>query len=463
MMKRSEIRNAEQAATELFAANPGQVFQQVISEQEVDGLCQELHYQFRKRVFTPLVTLWTFMDQTLSADGSCSLAVARALAFLSESSGLEASHDPSAYARARKRLPLELLPRLTTGVAGKLQGKFVPEMLWHGRRPVLLDGSTMRLWDTPENQAACPQPRTQKPGCGFPSARIVGLFDLISGAVLQAAKGPLSTSETALFRQLSATLKPLDLIVADCYYCSYAEIALLQRRGVDVVFCLHQRRKADFRQGVRLGRHDRLVQWKKETRPEWMTPEQFEALPDTLSIRLIRVPGVKTKGRPLVIATTLLDPEQFPARDCGALFGRRWEVETDFNHLKTTMHMEMLRTHSPDMVDREFWAHLLAYNLIRTLMWEAAQRRRIDPLRLSFKAAIHEMQSLWPFSASRHPRDLTAFYDTLLNYVGRRRLPHRPGRREPRVLKRRNKNFPFMTQPRAAYRTKPRSSERLFP
>jgi hypothetical protein len=452
-MKLTEGNRQGQAMKRMLAENPGQVFQEVISKQEVDQVCREINYCFRKRVFTPLVTLWTFLDQVLNADSSCSHAVARTLTFLSSTAGLEASHDPSAYARARKRLPAELLPRLTRMVSGKLQLKVPPEQSWHGRCPKLLDGSTVAMWDTASNQAAFPQPNTQKPGCGFPVARIEGLFDLLTGALLDMAKGPLSVSETALFRQLSITLEPQDLVVADCYYCSYAEIALLQRQQVDAVFCLHQRRVADFRQGKRLGRHDRRVQWNKDTRPQWMTPEQFATLPDTLTIRLIRVPGVKSKGRPLVIATTLLDPELYPASDIAALFGRRWEVETDFDHLKTTMQLEFLRTRSPEMVDRELWAHLLAYNLIRTLMWEAAQRRRIDPLRLSFKAAIQEMHALWPFTAlTNHPHDLTAFYDALLKFIGQHRVPHRPGRREPRVLKRRNKGFPFMTKPRAAYR-----------
>ena len=435
-----------------LAENPGAMFERVVSEQEVNDECAFLRHVWRDRIFTPLVTLWTFLGQVLSADSSCQEAVARVLFFLSRTKGLDASHDPSAYSVARQRLPEELLPRLTRLVAGKLEDKVAPDDLWHGHRVKLLDGSSVNMPDTPENQAAYPQHTTQSPGCGLPTARIVGIFSLLTGALVDFAIDALRVAETTLFRQIAHAILPGEIALADRYFCSYADIALLRRRGVESVFRLHQSRKADFRRGQRLGRSDRLVEWHKGQRPRWMSRREFVAVPDTMVLRMVRfacaVPGGRTET--ITIVTTLLDPKAYPARDLADLFRRRWEIETDLGHIKTTMKMDFLRTKSPEMVRKEIWAHLLAYNLIRTLMWDAAEhRRRLSPLRLSFKGAMQEMMALWPFSASAaRQRDLSAFYDALLRVIATHKVPLRPGRYEPRVRKRRPKSYPLMTKPR---------------
>jgi len=454
MKSRSVRRGAQRlaGAKRKLAENPGAMFERVISEEEVNEECTFLRHVWRDRIFTPLVTLWTFLGQVLSADSSCREAVARALSFLSRTKGLDASHDPGAYGKARKRLPAGLLPALTRTVAQKLEDKVEPDALWHGHRVRLLDGSSVNMPDTPANQATFPQHTTQKPGCGFPTARIVGLFSLLTGALVDFAIDSLHVAETTLFRRIAEALKPSDVVVADRYFCSYADIARLRHQGVESVFRLHQSRKADFRKGMRLGRKDRLVQWEKGPRPRWMARQRFAAVPDTMALRLVRfacdVPGWRTEA--ITVVTTLLDPQAYPARDLAALFRRRWEIETDLGHVKTTMKMDFLRTKSPAMVRKELWAHLLAYNLIRTLMWDAAQHRRgLSPLRLSFKGAMQEMMALWPFSASAaRQRDLTAYYDALLRAIATHKVPHRPDRSEPRVRKRRPKSYPFMTRPR---------------
>jgi len=440
-------------AKKKLAENPGAMFERVLSEQEVNDECIFLRHVWRERIFTPLVTLWTFLGQVLSADSSCRDAVARALSFLSQTKGLDASHDPSAYGVARKRLPEELLPRLTRRVAGKLEAKVGPHELWHGHRVKLLDGSSVNMPDTPQNQAAYPQHTTQSPGCGLPTARIVGIFSLLTGALVDFAIDSLRVAETTLSRRIGEAIEPDDVLVADRGLCSYADIARLLSRGVDSLFRLHSRRKADFRKGKRLGRSDRLVEWKKGRRLPWMSRQEFEALPATMPIRMLRfrceVAGWRTGA--VTVVTTLLDPKAYPARDIADLYRRRWEIETDFGHVKTTLKMDYLRTKSPEMVRKEIWAHLLAYNLIRTLMWDAAQhRRRLSPLRLSFKGAVQEMMALWPFSASAvRQRDLSAFYDALLRAVATHKVPHRPHRCEPRVRKRRPKSYPLMTHPRS--------------
>jgi len=355
-----------------------------------------------------------------------------------------------------------LLPRLTRTVAQKLAAKVPADALWHGHRVELVDGSTVSMPDTPANQKAYPQPKTQKPGCGFPKARIVGRFDLLTGALLDLAMSSLDVGEPALFRRLWDGLSPGDVVVADRYYGSYADIALLQARGVLGIWRLHQARKADFRRGRRLGRDDRLVVWTKGNRPRWLSKADFDALPPTLTVRLVRVrctvPGWRAKT--VVVVTTLVDPTRYPAPDVAALYGRRWEVETDFAHLKTTLHTDVLRTKSPDIIERELWAHLLAYNLIRTVMWEAAARRGVAPLRLSLKSAVTEFVSIWPYSATAADRAaLTRFYDSLLYHVGQHTIPSRPGRAEPRVRKRRPKHYPLLTVPRAQWTNTPRKGQ----
>ena len=448
---------AFRGAKKKLAENPGTLFETMVSEQEVNEECRRLGHVWRKRIFTPLVTLWTFLGQVLSADSSCREAVERTLTFLSQTGGLDASHDPSAYGVARQRLPEQLLPRLTRTVASKLEERVQPDALWHGHRVKLLDGSSVSMPDTPANQTAYPQHTTQKAGCGFPTARVVGIFSLLTGALVDFAIDALSVAETTLFRRIADAILPGEIAVADRYFCSYADIARLRSRGVHSLFRLHSQRKADFRRGKRLGRQDRLVEWKKERRPAWMSREEFDAMADTMALRMVRfrcrVPGSRTKT--ITVVTTLLDPEAYPARDIAKLFRRRWEIETDLRHVKTTMQMDVLRTHSPQMVRKEIWAHLLAYNLIRTLMWDAGEHRDVSPLRLSLKGAIQAMMAHWPHSASAaRQRDLTALYADLLRAIATHKLPHRPNRYEPRVKKRRAKSYPLMTKPRRELRRK---------
>jgi hypothetical protein len=434
-----------------LAENPGLVLEGVVSKEEVEEACRFLDHVWRDRIFTPMVTLWTFLAQVLEPDSPCRKAVAKVVAFLSVTKGLDASHDPGAYCKARQRLPAGLLPRLGRLVASRLAAKVPPEQLWHGHRVHLVDGTSVAMPDTEENQAAYPQPPGQAPGCGFPVARLVGVFSLVTGALEQLAMGALSIGETALLRTLWDSFENGDIVVADRYFGSYAHIALLLDRGVHGVYRLHQARPADFRNGTRLGRNDRRVQWTRDWRPPWLSPEDYEALASTLTLRMVRayceVPGWRTKE--IVLVTTLLDPKVYPAQDITELFLRRWDVETDLGHLKTTMKMDHLRTKSPDMVRREVWAHVLAYNLIRTLMWEAGSRHRLEPLRLSFKGAMEETMALWPFTAgAARRRDLSAFYDALLRAIASHKIPHRPHRAEPRVRKRRPKNYRLMTIPR---------------
>jgi len=443
-------------AKEKLRENPGLLFEDVLSEVEIDEHCRALGYTWRERIFTPLVTLWTFLSQVLSADGSCRDAVAQVLGFLFETKGLTASHDPSSYCEARQRLPQELMPNLTRLAGRKLRDKVPDDFLWHGHRVRLVDGSSVQMPDTRANQEQFPQPSAQSRGCGFPVARLAALFDLVTGAVLDMAMGALAKAETTLFREIWPALETGDVVVGDRLFGSYPDIVLLRNRGVDCVFRLHVKRKVNWHEGRPLGRNDRLIPWQKGPRPDWLSPEEFAAIPDELTVRHIRfrctVPGFR--AREIIVVTTLLDEKEYPASEIAELYDRRWDVETDLGHLKTTMKMDLLRTRTPDMVYREIWAYLLAYNLIRTLMWDAADRKHLQPLRLSFKGTMQEMRALWPFSPARRGKDMTAFYEALLRAIAYHKVPLRPGRSEPRLRKRRPKNYSLLGAPRQECRRK---------
>ena len=300
--------------------------------------------------------------------------------------------------------------------------------------------------DTPENQAIYPQQKGQKPGLGFPIARIVGLICLVSGAVLDAAMGSFKgkgASEHALFRQLLDSLEPGDVVLADRYYCSYWLIAQLLCLGVDVVFGQNGARKTDFRKGKRLGPRDHIVEWTKPRKcPDWMEKEQYEDFPETLSIRETKVAGK-------VLVTTFLSANNVPKSELSELYKQRWHVELDLRNIKTTLGMESLRCMTPQMNEKEMWVYFLAYNLIRLLMCDAALQAGILPRQISFK---HTLQ-VW-IAWSRHPWDAAGDKQTVLLSVliAEQRVGNRSGRIEPRAVKKRPKPYPRLMKPRGQAR-----------
>jgi hypothetical protein len=288
---------------------------------------------------------------------------------------------------------------------------------------------------------------------GFPLVRLVVLFSLTVGTVLDAALGRYQgkqTGETSLFHSLRDNLEKGDILLADRYYSSYWEIAFVQQRGADMVCRLHQRRKVDFRRGRRLGPDDHVVTWSKPVRPEWLEEETYKALPDTLTIREVRVrvaiPGFRTKV--LVVATTLLDSGVMPPSDIALLYRLRWYAELNLRALKQTLQMDILRGQTPEMVRKEIWAHLLAYNLIRGQMAAAAREAHVYPVQLSFKGAVQAVTEfagwLWTASADQ----LAAVCQRLREVIASYQLEERPNRSEPRQRKRRPKAYPFLKEPR---------------
>jgi len=416
-------------------------------------------YQWRDRIWTPMRTLWTFLVQVLNPDYSCRAAVAQVLAEQAAiGEPLGASADPTAYCQARQRLPLGLFKTALQKVGRSLQAKVGNRYLWRERRVWVVDGSSCSMPDTPELQQAFGQPDGQRKGCGFPVARIVSMFCWATGAVADVAIGAYHSSELTLWRQLWGQLRSGDIVLADRFYCTYADIAMLLALGCDGVFRLQgaRARTMDFRQGKRLGKNDRLVTWRRpKARPRSVSQETFASLPETLAVRVLRfqtqVPGFRSKT--IMVATTLLDPKVYPSQAIADLYADRWTVELRLRDVKITMGMDILRGKSPDVVCKEIYMHFLAYNLIRALMWQAAEEHDRPPHRLSFAGTMQHFHAvapyLWLFSGTPKARRL---YQLLLSWIARDILPCRPNRVEPRAVKRRPKEYALLNRPRQEMR-----------
>lgn len=410
----------------------------------------------RERIFSARVTFWAFAAQVLSPGTACLEIVRRVQAWYEESGKGEkqASASDSAYCQARARLEVPTLELIRREVAWSLERNVLNAERWLGKRTVkIVDGTGISMPDTPENQAVWPQQRSQKPGCGFPSMKLVGLFSLASGALLEAQTGNLHVSESVLFRELWGKLQKGDIILADRGFCSYAALASLQKRGVDSVMRLHQMRKADFRTGARLGPEDRLVVWTKPPKlTDVWSEEEFAALPETLVLRMIRLrveaAGFRTKS--VVLITTLVDPQAYPADALRDLYGKRWQVELHFQQIKTTLAMDVLRCKSPEMIEREVLMHQIAYNMVRSLMQKSAHLHHVPLARISFKGTLDTLRH-WSgviAAAAKTPRKQEALIDQKLALIAGDLVPERPGRSEPRAKKRRPKNYHLLTKPR---------------
>jgi hypothetical protein len=431
----------------------GLPFLAILSRPFVEAACHHSGHRWRPRVYTPWITLSIFLSQVLSDDHSCDDAVDRFQKFRYDRGLPAVATSTTSFCEARQRLPEGVFWDLVHRTGQSIHQKANQSWLFQGRPVKIVDGTTVVMPDTPANQAAYPQPTSQKPGLGFPIARILVVFSLAVGTVLEAAIGPYQgkqTSELALLRLVIAQFRPGDIVLADRFFCSYWVIAALLARGVDVVVRLHQARTADFRRGRRLGRDDHIVVWTKPQQvPDWMSRAEYDAMPAELTVRELRVRvRDKTKRvRQLVIVTTLLDAKTYAATELGGLFRQRWHAELDLRSLKTDMRMEMLRTKSPEMVRKEVATHLLAYNLIRGLMAEAARAARVKPRVLSFKGSLHTARAFEEVHLY-DPARIEADLPRLLELIGEKRVVDRPDRYEPRAVKRRPKPHPLLRMPR---------------
>jgi hypothetical protein len=441
-----------------FAARDGLPFADVLSEEDLRQACDEEGVAFADGpddVYTPAVTLWAFLAQCLSASKSCVAAVARVLV-LRVALGLPACAAGSgAYCKARAKLPPALLRRLALQVGAAVEKQVPDAWRWRGRRVLLADGCEVSMPDTPANQKEYPQLQSQKPGLGFPRLRLVVLLAFASAGIVGAAMGPCKGkggSETELFRALLERIEAGDLIVADRYYCTWWLVALLRQRGADVCFRLHQLRHYDFDKGQRLGPGDHVARWPKPRRPPWMDEDCYQALPEALLVREVEVvverPGYRV--RRLVVATTLAEAGRYSRNDIADLYHRRWHVELDIRAIKQTLRMDVLSCKTPEGVRREVWAHLLAYNLARKVLSQAALAGDVQPRQLSFAGAVQTLDAFrWPLSLGGD--DGGRLLQALLRAVATHEVGKRPGRVEPREVKRRRK-AKLMTRPRAQRR-----------
>ena len=415
------------------------------------------------RIFSPLVTLGVFLGQVLSADHSCRAAVARLLVHRLARGQGRCSPRTGAYCQARRRLPESFFADVACSVGRSLDEQAQRRWPWQGRRVYLFDGTTVTMPDTPANQAAYPQVYNQKPGLGFPIARLGALISLACGAVVNlgfcryAGKGQ---GEVSLLRRLWDVLRPGDVLLADRLTANWATISMLQGRGIELVSRLNKaHRKADFRRGRRLGPEDHVVRWAKPTSIRSLDREAYRALPESVTVReaRVRVPQPGFRARSIVVVTTLLDPRQASKEDLATLYRARWHNELDIRSLKSAMQMRELRCKTPGLVRKEVWAHILAYNLLRTVMAQAAARHGVEPRSLSFTGAMQTLEAFQPlldFGAARDATGRLRLYHDLLDAIATHRVGDRPDRYEPRVKKRRRNHYGWLTKPRAEMKHK---------
>ena len=423
---------------------PGTAFSDVLPEGVLRQLVDCHAGAYRERVYSPLRTLGLFIGQALSADGACQDAVARNLSERSACGVAACSLNTGPYCKARQRLPLGLIVALLSAIGRRMEQAQPQAWRWRGRCVKLLDGTTVSMPDTPSNQEVFPQNPAQQPGLGFPLARLVAILSLGTGAVLDWAMGACQgqdTGEQALFRQLLGALDAGDVVLADELYCSYWILATLKARGVDALMHQSVHRAYDFRRGKRLGPGDHIVQWARPPRPSWMDHETYAAMPETLSVREVRVNG-------RVLVTTLLDVHTASAVELDRLYRSRWNIEVDLRSIKAEMGMDILRCKSPEMIRKEVAVHLLAYTLVRAVMAQAASLAHVLARALRFKGVVQVLNAYHQqlrHSAGQRIRIMMAY---LLGAISMLRLPSRPDRVEPRAIKRRPKPHRLLLIPR---------------
>jgi len=443
-----------------FLRQPGLPFTDVLSAEDV-------HETFAARgglfgqddiYSTPLV-LWAFLAQVLR-DGkgaACAAAVADIATYRQQAGLPVPSGDTGDYCRARAKLDLGALRSLVTATAQQMEQDADPSWLWHGLRPKLIDGFTFTMPDTPANQRQFPQQSNQAPGAGLPIARACVVLSLATAAVHDMAIGPYKgkrTGEPALLRQILDCLQVGDVAVFDRCFCSFMMLALLLGRGVNFCARLHQRRPVDFRRGKRLGPGDRLVTWIRPMCPPWMPGKLYALIPQTLTLREVRFqviePGRRTQS--FVVVTSLTDPEAYSADAIAELYGYRWNAELDIRHIKQTLGLDHVRCKRPDMVCREVWVTLLAYVLIRKLIAAAAAVHGKQPRQLGFTLACQTVLSSWMLLAAGTCRNARQLWQRALERIAANQVANRPGRIEPRMLKRNRQHYPMMHHPRAELR-----------
>jgi hypothetical protein len=433
-------------------------FADVLSSGCLTEALAEIQRPWKDRIFTPLVTLWVFLGQVINADQSCRAAVARLIAHRAAAGLPPCSSDTGGYCQARKRLSERFCAAVARLVGRNLDARADRRWLWKGRRVCLFDGSTVSMPDTPANRRAYPLAYNQTPGTSFALARIGAIISLSCGAILDlgicryAGKGQ---GEVSLLRLLWDALRPGDVLLGDRLMSGWIGMHLLKRRGIDTVSRLSAHRRADFRKGKRLGQDDHLVDWTKPTSIRSVDRPTYHALPDAITVREVRFrvdqPGFRTRS--VVVVTTLLDPAQASKEELASPYRARWNNELDLRSIKVVLQMDLLRCKTPELVRKEIWTHVLAYNLIRTVMAQAAAGHDAEPRSISFTATLQVLAAFRPliaFQGNRGAAHRMALYQQILKAIAVHRVADRPDRFEPRMAKRRTRRYDDLTRPRAA-------------
>jgi hypothetical protein len=422
----------------------------------LEPLFDELSYSnFRNRIFSPLTTLWLFVIQVLNADQSCRQILSQFLVSRVKNGERLCSLRTGGYCRARGRLSEEMIKGIVRNLGSRLQEKQNAKWLWKNRQVKVVDGTSVTMPDTEENQAQYPQPH-RRAGLGFPQARVLVVFSLATGALLEAVVSKLrgdQTGEVSLFRSVHNTLQKFDLLLFDRLYTSYVDMDYFIQNQIDFVGTLFGARILRDCRICRLTKNDHLIYLEKPKKSA-VRHFTYESLQDYIIVRLVNV-AVNQRGfrtRKLRVVTSLLDEKEYSAEDIAQLYRQRWQAELDIRKVKTVMHMDVLRCRTPEMIRKEIWAHLLAYNLTCALLAETANRCQSPPTTLSFTATLQLFRSIAiELSDELFDNELLG---RLLDQLITENVGHRPDRYEPRALKRRNKNYPLLLQNRSDARAK---------
>jgi len=456
---------AKRSAQELLKLQRKQLHENSVSEisaqfsgEITPELIQRHALTERSRVYSHAVTFWAFLTQVFSEDASCGKAVARVQQWCRQLKLPAPSANTASFVEARQRLPETMLQGIHHDLLSQFARHGSNTDLWRGHVVKAVDGTSAQMPDTPRNQAKYPQPSGQAPGCGFPVVQLIGVINLNNGAWEEFVESDLRVHEHRGFELLYRCVGENEILINDRAYTSYELIARLQEQKSHLIGRHHQSRKLDFRKGKKLGPNERLQRWTKPGRQSsgsCLSKEKWEQLPEEMEVRIIRVKGPDRTGKPTTkyLVTTLLDPIQYPVEEIGSLYFHRWEIELRFRDIKTTMGMELLRTKSPEMIRKEIMMHMIAYNALRLLMFKAGKKHGRNHRRLSFKGALQALfGSISGFAGVwKKPVIRKRERDNLLRRIAERVVPERPGRNEPRKLKRRPKPFGWMQQPRHEY------------
>ena len=446
-----------------FARNEGLPFANILTEANIRDILNEHGVKYRDRVFSPVTTIWGFLSQVLSEDHSCRDAVSRIIAHRAADGKSVCSPNTASYCKARSRILTSVLSTLAKRTAEELETCIPDQWRWNDRSVFIVDGSSVSMPDTAENQQMYPQPPTQVTGLGFPLARITVLLSLATGACHDLEIAPYAgkgTGEKSLFRRMYDTLKPGDVILADATFDDYFIVWELRKRKIDIVT-----RVQHDRVGSRIeesGSEGDILVWQRPNKPRGMTGEKYRSYPKSFAMRQVTVDArdKNNRAKQFKVVTTILDTS-IDGKQIGDLYERRWDGEVDIRSIKCTMQMDILRCKTPEMVHKEIWTHLLAYNLLRTVMSVAASDHDTEPRKVSFKGAKQTLTAFAPKIEAARPEDRVTLIDAMITTIAYHRVGNRPGRWEPRARKRRPKKATKLMQPRHIAKL-PANRERWF-